>query len=152
MRISAKADYALRAMAELAGAEPDRPVKAEAIATRQDVPHKFLLAILSELKRAHLVRSQRGADGGFMLSRDPREITLADVYRAIEGPLADVHDASLRDLSYNGAAAPMKEIWMAVRGSLRNVLEAVTLADLVAGKLPRSVRGLAEAYRHATEG
>jgi Rrf2 family protein len=147
VRISLKVDYAVRAMAELAAADPSEPVKAETISQAQDIPLKFLLGILNELKRAHLLRSQRGADGGYTLSRSPDEISVADVIRAIDGPLANVHDDSLGTLSYNGPAAGLREVWMAVRASLRQVLEVATIADLANGKLPASVHRLAERYQ-----
>lgn len=149
MRISTKIDYALRAMAELAAATDDRPVKAELIGKRQDIPLKFLLAILNELRRTHLVRSHRGHEGGYVLARPPKEITLADVMRAVEGPLANVHDESLRDIAYPGAAAPLKDVWKAVRASLRSVLETTTVADLASGKLPRRIQTLAAEYEEA---
>src|SRR3989440_8759916 len=110
-------------MAELAAAPVGVPVRAEQIATSQEIPLKFLLVILNELKRARLLHSQRGAEGGYCLARDASEISLADVIRAIDGPLANVHDASLSGLSYPGPASPLVEVWMAVRGSLRSVLE-----------------------------
>ena len=147
MRISAKVDYAVRAMVQLAAAPVESPVKAEDIANAQDIPLKFLLGILNDLKRAYLVRSQRGAEGGYSLMRPADEITLADVIRVIDGPLANVHDQSLSDLRYAGPAKPLREVWMAVRASLRSVLETTTLADLVAGSLPDTVRELASTYQ-----
>jgi Rrf2 family protein len=150
VRISERVDNAVRAMAELAAAE-GTSAKAEAIATRQDISLKFLLDIFRDLKRGELVRSKRGPDGGFTLSRPPEQISLADIFRAVDGPLADVHDESLRDLRYDGAAAALPEVWMAIRGSLRRVLETVTLADLVTGELPPDVADLAAEYRRTTE-
>ena len=147
VRISAKVDYAVRAMAQLAAAPPDHPVKAEDIATAQDIPLKFLLGILSDLKRGYLVRSQRGAEGGYALARPAEEITLADVIRVIDGPLANVHDLSLSELSYAGPAKGLREVWMAVRASLRSVLETTTLADLAAGHLPDQVKEMAATYQ-----
>lgn len=150
MRISAKSDYAVRAMAELAAAYGEgAAVKADQIAAAQEIPLNFLLGILRELRNAHLVRSVRGRAGGYRLSRPPGEIAIADVIRAVDGPLANVRDLSLSQLSYPGAAASLREVWMAVRGSLREVLENVTIADLAAGRLPRQVRQLAE--RHQSE-
>lgn len=149
MRISAKSDYAVRAMAELAATGANQSVKAEQIAVAQDIPLNFLLGILRELRNSHLVRSQRGRDGGYVLSRSAAEITLADVIRAVDGPLANVRDLSLTELTYPGAAASLREVWMAVRGSLREVLENVTVADLAAGRLPKAVKQLAE--RHQAE-
>ena len=146
MRISVKVDYAVRAMVQLAAEASDEPVKADTIARAQDIPLKFLLGILSDLKRAHLLRSQRGAEGGYWLARRPGEISLADVIRAIDGPLANVHDTSLASLSYPGPAQPLREVWMAVRTSLRSVLEVVTLSDLVNGELPSRVQAMAKEY------
>jgi Rrf2 family protein len=149
VRISAKSDYAVRAMAELAAGGGQGAVKAEQIALAQDIPLNFLLGILRELRNAHLVRSQRGRDGGYALSRPAESITLADVIRAVDGPLANVRDLSLTELSYPGAAESLRDVWMAVRGSLREVLENVTVGDLASGRLPRSVKLLAE--RHQAE-
>jgi Rrf2 family protein len=146
MRISAKVDYAVRAMAELAAVDPNHPARAEDVAAAQDMPVAFVLTILGDLKRAHLVRSHRGRLGGYSLAQPAVEITIADIVRAIEGPLANIHDVSLRDLSYTGPATPLAEVWMAVRTSLRSVLEAVTLADLVAGRLPATVTAMAKEY------
>lgn len=126
---------------------PDRPRRAEDIASAQDIPLKFLLAIFGELKQAQLVRSRRGPDGGYLLARAPRDITIADILRATDGPLANFHDSSLRNLAYPGAATSLPDVWMAVRAALRDVLEAVTLADLVAGRLPKHVRTLASTYQ-----
>lgn len=150
MRISERVDNAVRAMSVLATSD-DGAVKADAIAQLQHISPKYLLDILRDLKRAELVRSKRGPDGGFVLSRDAAEITLADVFRAVDGPLADVHDASLRGLSYPPPAGALPEVWMAIRGSLRRVLERVTIADLVAGRLPPEVAELAAEYRRTTE-
>jgi Rrf2 family protein len=146
VRISAKTDYAVRAMTQLAAMADDGPVTADQLATAQGIPLKFLLGILNELKRAHLLRSQRGAEGGYLLRRPATEISLADVIRAIDGPLANVHDLSLETLEYPEPAEALRDIWMAVRGSLRSVLETVSIADLAAGRLPRHVRSLAEKY------
>jgi|SRR6056297_438697 len=150
MRISERVDNAVRAMAELAAAD-GHTAKAESIATGQGISLKFLLDIFRDLKRGELVRSKRGPDGGFTLSRAPHDISLADIFRAVDGPLADVHDESLRDLRYAGPAADLPEVWMAVRGSLRRVLETVSLADLVDGDLPPDVQQLTDEYRRSTE-
>jgi Rrf2 family protein len=147
VRISAKSDYAIRAMAELAAQGRAGAVKAEQLADAQDIPLNFLLGILRELRNAHLVRSVRGRDGGYLLSRPAEEIALADVIRAVDGPLANVRDLSLSQLSYPGAAEGLRDVWMAVRGSLREVLEHVTVADLAANRLPKHVRQLAERHR-----
>ncbi len=152
MRISERVDIAVRAMAELAAADGTvAVVKADTIAQHQDVSLKYLLDILGELKRAELVRSKRGPEGGFTLSRPPAEISLADIFRAVDGPLADVHDQSLRSLSYPEPASALPAVWMAIRASLRRVLETVSVADLIAGELPDDVVALAEEYREATE-
>ena len=143
MRISARADYAVRATAELAAAPPGHPIKAEQLSQSQGIPLKFLLNILVELKHARLVQSHRGPEGGYELARPPAAITVADVIRAVEGPLATIQDSRPEDLHYGGAAAALSEVWVAVRSSLRAVLEQVTLADLVSGDLPQSVRRLA---------
>src|SRR3954453_20512643 len=144
VRISAKSDYAIRAMAELAAAWGEGSVKAEDIATAQDIPLNFLLGILRELRNGQLVRSVRGREGGYLLSRPPQEIALADVIRVVDGPLANVRDLSLSELSYPGAAAGLRDVWMGGRGSLREALEHVTVGALAAGRLPRHVRQLAE--------
>lgn len=149
MRISAKSDYAVRAMAELAASYDEGAVKAEDIANAQDIPLNFLLGILRELRNGKLVRSVRGREGGYMLSRPGAEISIADVIRVVDGPLANVRDLSLSQLSYPGAAESLREVWMAVRGSLREVLENVSVADLASGRLPKNVRSLAE--RHQAE-
>jgi Rrf2 family protein len=150
VRISERVDNAVRAMSELA-VGGDLAVKAESIASRQDISLKYLLDILRDLKRAELVRSKRGPDGGFTLSRPAKEISLADVFRAVDGPLADVHDLSLRALEYSPPAESLPLVWMAIRGSLRRVLETVSVADLVVGTLPPEVVELADEYRRATE-
>jgi Rrf2 family protein len=136
-------------MAELAGHFDTGAVKAEDIAHAQDIPLNFLLGILRELRNGQLVRSVRGREGGYMLSKPPAQIALADVIRVVDGPLANVRDLSLSQLSYPGAAAALRDVWMAVRGSLREVLENVSVADLASGRLPRNVRQLAE--RHQAE-
>ena len=138
MDISAKTDYAVRALLELAAREPS-VVKVDAIIAEQQLPRKFVEAILAELRRAGLVRSQRGADGGYWLARPADEITLADVIRAVEGPLASVRGSSPEELKYAGTAAPLGKLWVAVRANLRAVLESVTLADVASGELPGMV-------------
>jgi len=144
VRISAKADYAVRAMAELAAAEPGQPIKAEALAASQDIPRNFLDNILSELRSAGLVRTLRGPEGGSMLGRPAKEITLAEVLRAVEGPLAAVRGVRPEELEYPGAATRLPEVWVALRANLRGVLEGVTLADLANGKLPGGIARLAK--------
>jgi Rrf2 family protein len=144
VRISAKADYAVRAMAELAAAPEGKPVKADALAASQDIPRNFLDNILSELRSSGLVRTLRGPEGGSMLGRPASEITVAEVLRSVEGPLAAVRGTRPEALEYPGAAARLPEVWIAVRANLRAVLEEVTLADLAAGKLPSDIGRLAK--------
>jgi Rrf2 family protein len=144
VRISAKADYAVRAAAELATAGDDEPVKGERIAEAQDIPLQFLEHILLELKHARLVRARRGARGGYWLAKPPEEIRLADVIRAVEGPLANIQDLAPESTKYPGNAERLSEVWIAVRASLRRVLETVTVADLRDGNLPPEVLELTE--------
>jgi Rrf2 family protein len=142
MQISARVDYAVRALIELAAAG-DGPVKSERLAQAQNIPGKFLENILSELRHAGLLLSQRGAEGGYWLSRKPQDITLADIIRAVDGPLANIRGQRPETVDYEGAAAHLSDVWIAVRASLRSVLEHVTLADLVSGELPPVVVDLA---------
>ena len=144
MRISAKADYAVRAAVELAAATGDKPVKAERIATAQGIPLNFLENILSELRHAGIVRSHRGAEGGFRLARPADQVTLADVIRAVEGPLASVRGGPPEEVAYAGAAEALLRVWIAVRSSLRSVAEHVTVADIAAGQLPKAIDKLAD--------
>lgn len=141
MRTTAKADYAVRAAIELA-ASGDGPVKAEQIAEAQGIPLNFLENILAELRRAGLAQSRRGASGGFLLARPPEEITLADVIRAVEGPLANVRGLSPDEVEYRGASERLRDVWVALRASVRTVLEQVTLADVARGELPEHVLAL----------
>jgi Rrf2 family protein len=141
MRVSAKVDYALRAALELAAAG-DGPTKGERISQAQDIPLKFLENILLELRHGGLVQSQRGAEGGYWLARPAGEITLAEVIRAVEGPLANVRGQRPETVEYTGPAARLREVWVAVRASLRSVLEELTLADVASGNLPASVAAL----------
>jgi Rrf2 family protein len=138
MRVSAKVDYALRASVELAAAR-DGPMKGEQISRAQGIPLKFLENILLELRHHGLVASQRGVEGGYWLARPADEITVADVIRAVEGPLANVRGTRPEDVSYVGPAEPLQSVWIAVRANLRAVLESVTLAHLAAGDLPDQV-------------
>jgi Rrf2 family protein len=144
MRISAKADYAVRAMVELAATVEEKPIKAERIATAQDIPLNFLENILGELRHAGLVRSHRGAEGGFRLARDPTEISVADVIRAVDGPLASVRGAPPEESEYKGASETLPRVWIAVRASLRRVVEHVTVADIALGKIPKAIDKLAD--------
>jgi Rrf2 family protein len=144
MRISAKAEYAVRAAVELAAAPDEKPIKAERIATAQQIPLNFLENILGELRHAGVVRSHRGAEGGFRLAKPPEEITVADVIRAVEGPLASVRGGPPEDATYEGASAALLRVWIAVRANLRGVLEHVTVADVASGALPSEIDQLAE--------
>jgi Rrf2 family protein len=138
MRITAKADYAVRAAVELAAAG-EGPTKGEAMAEAQGIPVRFLENILAELRHAGLVLSQRGAEGGYRLARPASEISIADVIRAVEGPLASVRSEPAEELDYTGSAVPLQDVWLALRVNIRAVLEEVSLADVVAGELPRPV-------------
>ena len=142
MRVSAKTDYALRAAVELASSGDGLPVKGERLATSQSIPLRFLENILLQMRHAGIVESRRGADGGYRLARPAAEITLADVIRAIDGPLANVSGARPETLDFKGASEPLRDVWVAVRASLRSVLERVTLADVAANELPDVVRDL----------
>ena len=139
MRLSAKTDYALRACAELGAGSSDRPASAEQVSVRQDIPLRFLKTILPELAKAGIVESRRGRSGGWVLARPAGEISIADVIRAIDGPLATVAGIQPQELSYRGSARPYKEMWVGVRWNLRRVLETVTLADIASGDLPELV-------------
>ena len=142
MRVSAKADYAVRAAVELAGAGAES-LTADVVAARQQIPVPFLQKIFIELRVARLVTSQRGPEGGHRLARPASEITVADVLRAVEGPLAAVRGEPPEALHYSGAAAPVQDVWIALRTNVRAVLEGVTLADLAAAHLPRRIAALA---------
>lgn len=145
MRVSAKVDYAVRAATELAAAQSAaKPVTAETLAKAQDIPVKFLENILQGLRQAGVVESRRGPEGGHLLARPAEEITLADVIRAIDGPLAAVGGRLPEELEYSGTAEPLLEVWIAVRASLRRVLEEVTLADVATGRIPKQVAALTE--------
>src|SRR5580765_191026 len=134
MRFSAKADYALRASLELATGT-DAHVKAEVVARAQSIPQRFLEQILLDLKHAGLVSSQRGAEGGYWLARPAAEVALADVIRAVEGPLANVRGQRPEELEYRGSAQPLQDVFVALRANIRAVLETVTLADVASGEL-----------------
>jgi Rrf2 family protein len=143
VRVSAKADYAIRAAVELAAAG-EGPVKGDRIATAQSIPSNFLENILADLRNAGIVASRRGADGGYWLARPAEEVSLADVIRAVDGPLANVRGDRPANASYPGPAAKLTDVWIAVRASLRHVLERTSLADLSSGQLPEDVQVLAE--------
>ncbi len=142
MRVSAKSDYAIRAAVELAAAG-EGPVKGERLAQAQEIPANFLENILSDLRNAGIVSSRRGAEGGYWLARPAEEVSLADIIRAVDGPLANVRGVRSEQVAYQGSAEKLRDVWVAVRASLRGVLENVTLADLARGELPESVRALA---------
>jgi Rrf2 family protein len=143
MRLSARVDYALRAVCELASAEgPGRPVTSERLATAQHIPPKFLESILLQLRRSGIVNAQRGPDGGYWLARRADEISLADVIRAIDGPLANVRGQRPEDLGYHGAAQALQQVWIALRASEREILELVTIANVASGEMPDRVRDL----------
>lgn len=144
MRVSAKTDYALRAVVELARHGDRQPVKAERIAVAQEVPLRFLENILGELRHAGLVESRRGAEGGYMLARPADEIALADVVRAVDGPLANVGGRRPDALEYPEGAEALRDVWVAVRAGLREVLERTTLADVASGTLPAAVAAMLE--------
>ena len=153
MQVSAKTDYALRAAAELAraAAEGTQPVKGDSISETQGIPKKFMENILHDLKRSGIVRTRRGASGGYWLALPSEEISLASIIRAVEGPLANVRGEWPEAVEYSGAAEHLQEVWIAVRANLRAVLESVTLADLVEGDLPAPITELTrdpEAWVH----
>ncbi|HEY3736902.1 MAG TPA: Rrf2 family transcriptional regulator [Jatrophihabitans sp.] len=141
MQISAKTDYAVRALLNLAAHEPEL-VKVDVIVAEQGLPRKFIEAILGELRRAGLVRSQRGAEGGYALAKKADEITIGAVLRAVDGPLAEVRGLRPHETEYQGVAAHLPEVWVAVRASLRQVLDETTLAQVLSGDLPAHVRKL----------
>lgn len=142
VRVTARVDYAVRAatMLATAAATGAGPVKGDRIADAQGIPAKFLENILGELRQAGLVRSQRGAEGGYWLALPPEQITVADVIRAVEGPLASVRGERAEALDYPEGTGALQEVWVALRASLRSVLETVTLADVATGELPAHVR------------
>jgi len=142
MRISAKADYAVRAALELADSPDGKPVKGTQLAAAQDIPLQFLEHILLDLKRAGLIQTKRGARGGYWLAEDPARVSVADVIRAVEGPLANIQDLPPEETHYGGAAERLRDVWIAVRQNLRVVLESVTLEELAAKRLPDSVTSL----------
>lgn len=142
MRVSARGDYAVRAVIELAAAD-ERLLTSERVAEAQDIPVPFLTNILVALRRAEIVASQRGTDGGYRLARPAAEISLADVIRAVEGPLASVRGRRPETLDYHGASEPLRDVWVALRASIRAVLEDVSVADVASGGLPEHVSELA---------
>ncbi|MER7468990.1 Rrf2 family transcriptional regulator [Streptomyces sp. NPDC097981] len=145
MRISARADYAVRAALQLAASQDDGPVKAEAIADAQDIPHKFLEGILNDMRRGGLVLSQRGGNGGYRLAKPAQSISIADVIRVVDGPLVSVRGVRPPDLSYTGPAQSLLPLWIALRANVREILDGVTLADVASSDLPADVSALADA-------
>ena len=143
MQISAKTDYAIRALLSLAAHEPEL-VKVDTVVSEQGLPRKFVEAILGELRRAGIVRSQRGAEGGYALARPAKDIMLGAVIRAVDGPLAEVRGLRPHETTYTGVAEHLPEVWVAVRASLRKVLDEVSLAQVLTGTLPPHVRKLVE--------
>jgi Rrf2 family protein len=141
MRLSARVDYALRAVAEVVATEG--PLTAERIARAQEIPPKFLESILLQLRRGGIVNAQRGPDGGYWLARPANEISLADIIRVIDGPLAHVRGQRPEEVGYHGAAQALQEVWIALRASEREILELVTVADVASGKLPDRIQELA---------
>ena len=139
MRVSAKSDYALRALIEIAGRAEARPVSAEELGNAQEIPHGFLQAILADLRRAGIVVSQRGQAGGWRMGRAPAEVSVADVIRAVDGPLVSVYGLRPEAVSYSGSAEVLQLVWIAARSSLRDVFEHVTLESLAQGALPEDV-------------
>ena len=150
MRVSAKADYALRALIEIANRDDGRPVSAEELGKLQEIPHGFLQAILADMRRAGIVVSQRGQSGGWRLATKPADVTVADVIRAVDGPLVSVYGLRPEAVSYNESAEILQHVWIAARSSLREVFEHVTIEALAARTLPDEVE--AHAPRTTTPG
>jgi Rrf2 family protein len=142
MRVTAKADYAVRAAIELASGSQDSPRKVDEVAQAQAIPLSFLENILTQLRSAGIVRSQRGPEGGYWLSKPANEVTLAQVIRSVEGPLVGVRGQRPEEIEYQGYAESLQQVWIALRANLRKVLEQVTIADVAAGKLPKAVIAL----------
>ena len=142
MHVTAKADYAVRAVLELADASKDAPRKVELLAQAQDIPTSFLENILAQLRSAGIVRSKRGLDGGYWLARPAAELPLATVIRAVEGPLVGVRGQPPEEVTYNGSAEALQQVWLALRANLRKVLEHVTVADVASGRLPKRIVAL----------
>ena len=139
MRVTAKSDYALRALIEIAGRTDEGPVSAEELGKRQDIPHGFLQSILADLRRAGIVMSQRGQSGGWRMASAPGDVSVADVIRAVDGPLVSVYGLRPEAVTYNDAASVLQPVWIAARSSLRDVFEHVTIEDLATGELPTEV-------------
>jgi Rrf2 family protein len=142
MHVTAKADYAVRAVVELANSSQGSPRKVEQVAQAQSIPVSFLENILTQLRSSGIVRSQRGPEGGYWLARPPEEVNLADIIRAVEGPLVGVRGQRPEEIEYVGSAESLQQVWIALRANLRKVLEHVTVAHVAAGKLPADVLAL----------
>jgi Rrf2 family protein len=142
MHVTAKADYAVRAVIELSGSAQDAPRKVDQVAQAQGIPVSFLENILTQLRSSGIVRSQRGPEGGYWLAKPPEEVNLAQIIRAVEGPLVGVRGQRPEELEYAGSAESLKQVWIALRANLREVLENVTVADVASGKLPKEVLAL----------
>jgi Rrf2 family protein len=142
MHVTAKADYAVRAVVELADSSKESPRKVDEVARAQSIPVSFLENILTQLRSSGMVRSQRGPEGGYWLARPPEEVNLAQVIRAVEGPLVGVRGQRPEEIEYGGSAESLQQVWIALRANLRKVLEHVTVADVAAGKLPDEVLAL----------
>lgn len=147
MRVSAKLDYGLRALAELAAREPGAHVTGDELATRQDIPKQFLENILAELRIASLVATRRGHDGGYRLARPAAEISVAEVVAVLEGPLGDVHGVPAEAVTFDGPSAALRDVWLATESALRRVLGHVSLAHIAAGALPADISVLASDAR-----
>jgi Rrf2 family protein len=145
MHVTAKADYAVRAVVELADSAQDAPRKVDEVARAQSIPVSFLENILTQLRSSGIVRSQRGPEGGYWLARPAEEVNLADIIRAVEGPLVGVRGQRPEEVEYAGSAESLQQVWVALRANLRNVLENVTVADVAQGKLPKEVLALTRA-------
>jgi Rrf2 family protein len=144
MRVSAKSDYALRALIEIASRDDGTPVSAEELGRLQDIPHGFLQAILADLRRAGIVLSVRGQSGGWRLGRRSSEVTVADVIRAVDGPLVSVYGLRPESVTYNDSAVVLQRVWIAARANLRDVFESVTIESLSSGELPPEVMKLTD--------
>ena len=142
MHVTAKADYAVRAVVELAGSSQQAPRKVDTVAQAQSIPVSFLENILTQLRSSGIVRSQRGPEGGYWLAQPPGELNLAQIIRAVEGPLVGVRGQRPEEVEYTGSAESLQQVWIALRANLRKVLEHVTVADVAAGKLPKDVLAL----------
>jgi Rrf2 family protein len=145
MHVTAKADYAVRAVVELAGSSQESPRKVDDVAQAQGIPVSFLENILTQLRSSGVVRSQRGPEGGYWLARPPADVSLAQVIRAVEGPLVGVRGQRPEEIEYSGSAESLQKVWIALRANLRKVLEEVSVADVASGKLPKDVVALTRA-------